>query len=98
MLGKSSCDKENKDQFYFQGKYFDNQEDFWKYVNEWGLLALNQETAERQMDTLKKEIIMNIFLRGIELKNIDFRNYVNKIFEFAMIQLDHAEDWTFKND
>ena len=74
----------NKDNFYSQGKYFDNQEEFWKYVNEWGSIELNQETAYRQLDNLKKEIVMNIFLREIIFTNQEFVEYLSNIFNYAM--------------
>jgi hypothetical protein len=76
-----------KNQFYSEGKYFDKEEDFWAYVKEWPTFTLDQETAERHLDTLKKEILTNIFLSGIKFNNIEFREYVNQIFEFAIKEL-----------
>jgi len=79
---------EEKNTFYFQGKYFDNEEDFWNYSKEWRFLPLDQETADRNLNTLKKEIIMNIFLRGIEMDNMQFSALLNRIFEFVINDLD----------
>lgn len=76
-----------KDQFYFQGKYFDNEAEFLKYAHDWLKFPLDQKTADRQINTLKKEIIMNIFLNGIKFNNEEFQQYINKIFEFAVNQL-----------
>lgn len=76
-----------KDQFYFQGKYFDNSEDMFEYAKEWLKISLDQETAERQLNSLKKDIIMNIFLRGIEFNNREFNAYIERIFQFSMKEL-----------
>jgi ADP-glucose pyrophosphorylase len=73
-----------KDQFYFQGKYFDNSEDMFAYSTEWLKLSLDEETADRQMNILNKYIIMNIFLRGIKFNNHEFNEYLDRIFEFAI--------------
>lgn len=75
-------------EFYFSGKTFNDQEEFFKWVEEWGLKELDQESAERQLDVLKKDIIMNIFLRGKKFTNNEFRQYVNRIFEIAIIEMD----------
>lgn len=79
---------EQKDQFYFQGKYFDNEKEFFEYARAWLEFPLDQQTAERELDTLKKEIVMNIFLRGVKLNNGQFRELLNKIFEFTITLLD----------
>jgi hypothetical protein len=84
---KESLMENKKDQFYFEGKYFDNEEEFWKWTKEWQFLPLDQETADRQINTLKKDIIMNIFLRGVEMSNVEFRTFLNRVFEFAMKDL-----------
>lgn len=86
-----------KDQFYFQGKYFDNEEDFWLWTKEWSFLTLDQETAERQLNMLKKDIIMNIGLRGKKFKNDEFREYVEKIFQFSMNELSRLQNETILN-
>lgn len=83
---------EDKLPFYFEGKYFDNEEDFFKWVKEWQFLSLDQETAEIKLDNLKKDILMNIFFRGIKFTNNDFVIFLNKIFEFAMKELQNDTD------
>lgn len=79
---------EGKDQFYFQGKFFDNQDDFWKYVKEWQTCDLDRISAERILDLLKRDIIMNIGLRELKITNSEFNDFVEKIFLFAMNQMD----------
>lgn len=80
-------DRGENNQFYFEGKYFDKEDDFWAYTKEWQTFPLDQETAERKLNTLKKEIFMNMLSRGLQFNNIEFNAYVNKIFEFAMNEL-----------
>lgn len=84
---------DKKDQFYFEGKYLDNEDDFWKWVYNWANLPLDQETAERLFDTHKKEVIMNIFLRDVKFSNFEFRQYLNNIFAFSMNELPKNNDW-----
>lgn len=79
--------QKEKDQFYFEGRFFDNEQEFWNYTKKWGILSLDQETADRHLNIIKKDIIMNIFLRGIEFTNQEFVSYINKIFEFSINNL-----------
>src|SRR5689334_11436202 len=85
------CEKLNvkiiNGKFYYEGKYFDKEEDFWKYIKEWSFLPLDAETANRHLDTIKKDILMNIFLRDIEMNNGEFKEFLNCVFEFAMKEL-----------
>lgn len=68
-----------KNQFYFEGKTFVKKEEFWNYVKEWGNLPLDETTASNQLDILKKEVMMNIFLRGIKFKNWEFRKFLGEM-------------------
>ncbi len=81
-----------KDQFYFEGKYFSNQEDMFEYVKEWQKMPIDQETADRILDRLKKDIRMNVFLRGNGFDNAGFSNYVERIFLCSMNELNKMED------
>jgi hypothetical protein len=58
-----------KGYYYFQCKFFEEQEDFWKYVKEWPHQEMNQETCERLLKTFSKNIVMNIFLFDRGIKN-----------------------------
>ncbi len=80
--------EDSKDKFYFEGKYFDNQDDFWKYVNEWQHLDLDEEIAERKLNFLKIELMTNIYLHIGNFKNNEFNNFIRKVFEFAIIEMD----------
>ena len=82
----------NKDQYYFQGKYFDDSDQMFEYAKNWQNQNLDQETAERQLKALSKDIIMNVFLRGIKFKNNEFNAYLERIFQFAMNELNREQD------
>ena len=81
------CHCKSKNQFYFQGKWFDDSEAMFKYAEEWKSFPLDEETAKRIVDRLKNEIVMNVFLIGKPMSNIEFSAYVEKIFEFSMKNL-----------
>ena len=85
------CECKCKNQFYFQGKMFDDSEEMFKYSEDWKTIPLDQETAERILDRLKKEILMNVFLIGKPMNNLDFSAYVERIFEFSMKNLTASE-------
>jgi len=78
---------EEKGQFYFQGSWFDSSEEMFEYVDKWQHFPLDQETAERILDRLKKDIVMNVFMTGQPFTNAKFSEYVERIFEFSMIEL-----------
>lgn len=70
--------------FYFQGKYFETDQEMFDYAIKWNYEQLTEETAERILSTLSRDIVMNIFLRGLEFDNSGFTSYIDRIFEFSM--------------
>ena len=71
------------DTFYFQGKFFETQEGFWKYVEEWPHLITDYETIDRLMNSLKKQVQMNIGLCDIKITN----GQMNSIIENAFMNM-----------
>jgi hypothetical protein len=57
------------DKFFYKGKFFQNEEEFWKFVEDWPFMNTDQETFFREWEHLGKEIWMNIGLRGQEISN-----------------------------
>ena len=82
----------NEDQFYFQGKTFSKEQDFWAYVKEWGDLSLNEETASNQLDIFKKEVMLNLFLRGIKFKNWEFRKFLGEMLIVLVQEMDKTQE------
>jgi|KBSMisStandDraft_5_1062788.scaffolds.fasta_scaffold59597_8 hypothetical protein len=78
----------NEKNFYFQGKWFDTSEELFDYSRRWNDFHLNQETAERLLDRLKKDIVLNVFLHGKSFTNSEFSEYLNRIFNFSILEMD----------
>jgi hypothetical protein len=75
---------DKRNQFYFEGKYFDTFEEMIKHCVNWADLELDIKTAETHLNHLQREIVLNIFMRGIKFKNAQFKQYLQEIFEFAI--------------
>ena len=73
-----------KQNFYFQGKYFETSEEMFEYANKWSDFPLDEEMAEKILNGLTKDIVMNVFLHGQPFSNDEFIKYVQRIFEFSM--------------
>ena len=73
------------EKFYFEGKFFNNEEEFWKSVEEWPLMKMNQETFFRKWEHLGKEIWMNIRIREIEMSNGELNKIIEENF-FHLLQ------------
>lgn len=67
----SRRDRERKptSKFYAHGRYFDNENEFFKFSAEWENLEFDLEEFEHQMDLRIKEIQMTYELRGRNLTN-----------------------------
>lgn len=59
----------SNDKFFYKGKFFQNEEEFWKFVEDWPFMNTDQQTFFREWEHLGKEIWMNIGLRGQEISN-----------------------------
>ena len=70
-----------KENFYFQGKYFETSNELFEYANDWQNKTLNQATAERFFKRFSQDCIMNIFFVGIELTNIEFSEIIERLFQ-----------------
>lgn len=77
----------DKNNFYFQGKFFEDEEAFWQYVQKWGGMPLDQETADRLLNQLKKDILLNIFMFEREYTNNEFQKLLGKVFEDTLFEM-----------
>lgn len=59
----------SKDKFFYKGRFFQNENEFWEYVKDWQFMNTDQETFFSEWEHLGKEIWMNIGLRGQEISN-----------------------------
>jgi len=72
------CDnKSAKERFHYKGKFFANEDEFWKFVKDWQFMPTDQETFFREWDDLGKQIWLNIDMSQLKLSN----GRLNSIFE-----------------
>lgn len=83
---------EPNERFFYKGKFFNNEAEFWKYSKDWTLMHTDQETFFREWDRLGKDIWMNIEVREIPIINME----LNKIFQESFLHLLHK--FISKND
>lgn len=81
------CPKHNSgcnDKFYYQGKFFEKEEDFWAYVIDFSTRKTNAEDFSGLFDMLKKDVWMNIILRNPEMTNSQVRDLLDATFTFMI--------------
>lgn len=61
--------QETDKRFFFQGKYFDKEEDFWKYVNDWPSQKLDLETFTRLWQQIGVDVWVNLEINDSEITN-----------------------------
>jgi len=71
---------DKKDKFYFQGKFFDDKKEFWEYVDQWPEIELNQEILDEMMNSLKKEIMKNVFMYDRKITNGQMNSILENVF------------------
>ncbi len=74
-----------KGKFYFKGKVFENEHDFWEYVNIWGTLECSEEEFNREWATVGKNIFFNLMIDGKTHTNDEVNILFQKIFEYGLI-------------
>lgn len=83
---------ESENKFYYQGKYFTNQEEFWAYVKEFTFRNVREEDFNSLFEGVKKDIWMNMKLRNIRMSNGELRTILEEMFLFAMKKIWKMED------
>jgi hypothetical protein len=76
-----------KKRFFFQGKYFDNEEDFFGYVTEWPLFKTDEITMNRLFENLMRDLKLNLHIREIEINNLQLLEVLNTGFLSMMKSL-----------
>ena len=69
--------------FYYKGKFFEDENDFWNYVNAWPNTFLSEESLCEMLNLLRKDILANLQF-GCEIKNGDMNTLLEKTFFEAM--------------
>lgn len=71
-------------QFYYQGKFFHKEEEFWEYVNEFTHRQTNKEDFSGIFDMLKKDVWMNLEIRKTKISNDQLRSILEETFAFVL--------------
>lgn len=72
------------DKFFYQGKFFEKEEDFWNYVNNFSNRQTTAEDFDRLFNMIKKDVWMNLSIRKTEISNSKMRNVLEDTFLFIM--------------
>jgi hypothetical protein len=80
------------DKFFFKGKFFETEEEFWKYVNEWPFLTTDEETFLRGWSQLGKEIWLNMSMRKQEFTNGALNEILQEHFMYLLHRFFRVKD------
>lgn len=72
-----------KNNFYYKGRFFEDENDFFEYVKRWPETILSEESLDEMLSLLKKDILVNL-QHGLEIKNGDMNTLLEKTFFEAM--------------
>jgi RNAse (barnase) inhibitor barstar len=72
------------DKFYYQGKFFEKEDDFWSYIKEFTLRQTTVDDFNGLFDMLKKDIWMNISIRKTPITNSELRTILYEAFTFIL--------------
>lgn len=78
---------DDKENFHFQGKWFETFDEMIEYSNEWGNYRLDMFTATDLFSKMMKSLLLNVFLTSKPFTNKQFNNYLDKLFENAIFEL-----------
>ena len=67
-------------QYYYQGKFFEREEDFWAYVKEFTNRQTTVEDFDSLFDMLKKDVWMNLHMRDTKITNGELRSVLEDAF------------------
>ena len=69
--------------FYYKGKFFEDENDFWDYVNRWPETILSEESLNEMLELFKKDVLGNL-QHGLEIKNGHMNSLIEKTFFESM--------------
>lgn len=76
--------KKEEDIFYYHGKYFKTEPEFWAYVNEFKVRQTTEEDFNSLFDMLKKDIWENIRIREIKITNAQVDSIISEVFLLSL--------------
>lgn len=69
-----------KDKFYYQGKFFENENEFWDYVKYFNSRQTTVEDFNALFDLMKQDIWMNLAMRKTKINNAELRSILEDVF------------------
>ena len=80
----TSDERTEKSSFFFQGKFFENEKEFFCYADQWPSMETDEKTFERLWKHLGLEIWMNLSFREQSPKNGQLRDILEKHFHLLL--------------
>jgi RNAse (barnase) inhibitor barstar len=80
------CEKHirQNDKFYYQGKFFEKEEEFWDYVKDFSIRQTSVEDFDSLFNRLKKDIWLNLSAKNTKINNSELRNILEETFTFII--------------
>lgn len=69
-----------KNKFFYQGKFFDTEEEFFSYVKEFNERQTTCEDFESLFDTVKKDVWTNLSLYEAKISNKEMCSILQEVF------------------
>ena len=66
------------DHFFYEGKFFETEDEFWAYVKEFSLRQTRVEDFNDLFDLLKRDVWMNLSMRKSQITNSDLRDILEQ--------------------
>jgi hypothetical protein len=83
-------ENDTRENFHFEGKYFETEDEFRNYASKWGAMELNQETVERKIEMLKKTILLHIFMCNRKITNSQFDKIITDTLFFVLRKINET--------
>lgn len=70
--------------FFYQGKSFEKEEDFWAYVNEFSSKQTTEEDFESLFKMVKKDVWLNLSMRKTKINNVKLQLALQEALLFIL--------------
>jgi len=65
--------------FYYEGRYFDDEEAFWKYVKNFNSLKVSRQTFDRMIDRIKEDLWANYCMQNKMKSNGEMKEILGEM-------------------
>ena len=74
----------NENKFFYKGKFFTNEKDFWDYVLKYNSEQISDESLEQLCQEFSKDLLLNIKISNISINVSEMRFIFECLFFKAM--------------